>query len=85
VKSGVQQYGLLYGRYVKEEKIPLGISAVVSAIYTPSKWNPLPEEEVAEVDLLAGKFGLQQVGWIWSQLGRNYSQGRDPDQVIAGR
>eukprot|EP01127_Copromyxa_protea_P020225 TRINITY_DN6722_c0_g1_i1.p1 TRINITY_DN6722_c0_g1~~TRINITY_DN6722_c0_g1_i1.p1 ORF type:complete len:599 (-),score=148.46 TRINITY_DN6722_c0_g1_i1:22-1818(-) len=82
VRTGVQQYGVLYGKYVEEEKIPLGIKAVVSAIYTPSNWNPFPTEEVAKVDEFAAKFGLVQVGWIWSQLGASHSKNRDKDQPL---
>lgn len=66
---------------MKEEKIPLGISAVVSAIYTPSTWNPFPVEEVKEVDKFASQFELVQVGWIWTQLG-THSQERNPEQVF---
>jgi hypothetical protein len=77
----VQQYGFLYGKYIKEEKIPLGICALVSAIYTPSCWNPLPEGEVNVVDEFASRFGLSRIGWIWSQLGKERSKGRASTQV----
>lgn len=81
MKTGIQQYAFLYGNYVKDEKIPLGICALVSAIYTPSKWTPSQEEEVKQVDEFAKKLGLLRIGWIWSQLGNEKSSGRDGTQV----
>jgi hypothetical protein len=56
VDSGSQQYGWMYGSYVKDEKIPLGITCLISAVYTPSSWRPMPEEEVARVDKFAALF-----------------------------
>lgn len=34
-ETGQQRCGYLYGKYVKDPNIPLGIRAVVSAIYEP--------------------------------------------------
>jgi len=76
VDSGSQQYGWMYGSYVKDEKIPLGITCLISAVYTPSSWRPMPEDEVARVDKFASLFGLKRVGWIWSALGQKKSAGR---------
>jgi nuclear protein localization family protein 4 len=76
VDSGTQQYGWLYGTYVKDEKIPLGITCLISAIYTPSSWRPMPEDEISRVDKFASLFGLKRVGWVWSALGPKKSAGR---------
>jgi len=76
VNTGVQQYGWMYGTYVKDEKIPLGITCLISAVYTPSTWRPMPEDEMARVDKFAALYGLKRVGWIWSALGQKKSAGR---------
>jgi len=78
VKSGAQQYGFLLGNHVKNPDIPLGITCLISAIYTPLTWNPVAVEEVAHVESFAAKFGLTVVGWIWTALGPKATEGRSP-------
>lgn len=43
---------------------------VVSVIYTPSRWNSPPPEELARANKLAESLGLDQVGWIFTALGQ---------------
>merc|ERR1719175_590315 len=61
--TGGQRIGFLYGRYEHFPDVPLGIKAVVSAIYEP----PQPETE-AELAALASNLGLQRVGWMFTDL-----------------
>eukprot|EP00092_Neocalanus_flemingeri_P040162 GFUD01043747.1.p1 GENE.GFUD01043747.1~~GFUD01043747.1.p1 ORF type:complete len:562 (+),score=130.40 GFUD01043747.1:53-1738(+) len=73
-ESGNQRGGWLYGRYELHPEVPLGMKAVVCAIYEPPqetskdtlKLLPDPKEEVIEE--IAANLGLRRVGWIFTDL-----------------
>jgi len=70
----VQRAGWLYGRYEITTDVPLGIRAVVCAIYEPPQESsrdtlrilPDPKEEIVEE--IAQQLGLTRVGWIFTDL-----------------
>jgi len=74
--TGGQRIGFLYGRYEQFPGVPLGIKAVVSAIYEPPqegtrdgvKLEPAQPETEAELAALASNLGLQRVGWMFTDL-----------------
>jgi nuclear protein localization protein 4 homolog len=74
-KSGYQRFGYLYGRYEPYLEVPLGIKAVVSAIYEPPQErheegvaliSPDPDEE--RVEAISDLLGLRRVGMIYTDL-----------------
>lgn len=72
-KTGNQRLGYLYGRYEYHKDVPLGIKAVVSAIYEPLQVSTkssieLVQDEDEVVNSIAAKLGLRKVGWIFTDL-----------------
>lgn len=79
-KSGHQRVGYLFGRYEVYDGQPLGIKAVVSAIYEPPQQTTessvqlvLPDPNEEAVFSMAKKLGLKCVGWIFTDLLRDDS------------
>ncbi|KAL0279488.1 UNVERIFIED_CONTAM: hypothetical protein PYX00_001032 [Menopon gallinae] len=72
--TGLQRVGFLYGRYEVHADVPLGIRAVVSAIYEPPQESSkdsitmLPDDKEKLVEELAKQLGLVRVGWIFTDL-----------------
>jgi len=73
-ESGAQRVGWLYGKYEHYAEVPLGIKAVVCAIYEPPQEsskdhiNILPDPREELVEEIAQGLGLRKVGWIFTDL-----------------
>ncbi|KAJ3202828.1 nuclear protein localization protein 4 [Entophlyctis luteolus] len=74
--TGAQRFGLLYGRYeTYTDKVPLGVKAVVCAIYEPPQENAPsflqlqdPNPQQTTVNNIAGYLGLDLIGMIYTDL-----------------
>ncbi|OLY85670.1 Nuclear protein localization protein 4 [Smittium mucronatum] len=78
-ETGTQRFGLMYGRYEKYTEVPLGIKAVVEAIYEPVQDN-MPDglivhldsaafqDEISKINLVAKTCKMELLGMIITDL-----------------
>jgi len=84
-QTGAMRYGYLYGDYETDDQAPLGIKAVVKAIYEPPQdcaadgVNMNEDPHAESVDRTAALLGLRKIGWIFLDL-EVLAGGTGPDQ-----
>jgi len=73
--SCLQRIGFLYGYYEVFKDVPLGIRAIVVAIYEPPQESTrdmvrlhLDHLDLKEVDYIANSLGYKRIGWIFTDL-----------------
>ncbi|KAG0245885.1 nuclear protein localization protein 4 [Mortierella sp. GBA43] len=73
--TGLQRFGYMYGRYEPYPEVPLGIKAVVEAIYEPPQEGDSeglkladPIEGEKRADEMAAACRLQRVGMVYTDL-----------------
>lgn len=75
--TGTQRFGYMYGTYENYDSTPLGIKAVVEAIYEPSQHDEQDglsmdmeqiAQEMREIDTIAEKMGLLPIGLMFTDL-----------------
>lgn len=73
--TGKQRYGYLYGKYAPYLEVPLGIKAIVCAIYEPPQEDSadgiqltLPNTQLNVADAMSSKLGLTRLGVIYTDL-----------------
>lgn len=75
--TGMQRFAYMYGSYSKYDNTPLGLKAVVEAIYEPPQHDEQDgltmdveqvKEEMLQIDTQAQAMGLSRIGLIFTDL-----------------